>query len=427
MTRPGIGEEKTASRTSAARSRVDLRPIGLHLVAGDVAARVVPPPADALTPDERASLAAREPLSLLRVLGPEGQEGAAAGRKAGRLIREHLAAGRYAERGPVLAVHELRTTTHRQVGLVAGIPVADVRAGVVRAHEQTRAYREERLAAFLDAAGVDVSPVVLTHTPEPAIDALVGEVCHQQPDLEFTAWGGVRHRVWIIEQAAVCDRFHAAAGAITQLTIVDGHHRVAAALRAGDGSSDGHRPVCDEPLLLAELVADRDLRMVGFDRRVHVADIPEAQRILAGLSDVADLTDLGIGPPPRPVGAAEMLVAVADRWWRATFTDVPDGVPDALPVSLLQERVLGPIVGIGDPRTDRRLEHVPGLGDLQALDHSVHAAMTLVFVPRAVTIAELQAVAERGAVLPPKSTYVDPKPGPGMLIHLRAQWGATDP
>lgn len=416
MTRSGIEQVVPASSTPVAGRRVDLRPIDLHLVAGDVAARVVPPPADAISSEERVRLASSEPLSLLRVLGPEGQEGGPAGRRAGRLIREHVAAGHYAERGNVLAIHELLSPTHRQVGLVAGIPVADVHARVVRPHEQTRAYREERLAAFLDAAGVDVSPVVLTHAAQPAIDALVAEVCHRPPDLGFDGWGGVRHRVWIVGDTTVCDGLRVAAGAIEQLTIVDGHHRVAAALRAGERSGD---PEAGGETLLAELVADRDLRMVGFDRRVHVAGIPEAQRILAGLSDVADLADLGIGPPPRPVGAAEMLVAVSDRWWRATFTDVPDDLPGSLPVSLLQERVLGPIVGIGDPRTDRRLEHVPGLGDLRALDRSVHEAMTLAFVPRAVTVAELQAVARSGAVLPPKSTYVDPKPGPGVLIRLR--------
>jgi uncharacterized protein (DUF1015 family) len=420
VTRSGIGAA-SASRSSVDGARVDLRPIELHLVGRDVAARVVPPPADAITSEERALLASSEPLSLLRVLGPEGQEGGPAGRRAGRLIREHIAAGYYADRGPVLAIHELCTPTHRQVGLVAGIPVEDVRAGVVRPHEQTRAYREERLAAFLDAAGVDVSPVVLTHAAEPAIDALVVEARQQQPALEFDGWGDVRHRVWIVDDASRCDEFHAAAGAIAQLTIVDGHHRVAAALRAHEGSGDRGPADRDEAVLLAELVADRDLRMVGFDRRVRVGDIAEARRILTRLSDVATLTDLGIGPPPRPTGAAEMLVATSDRWWRATFTDVPEPLPDSLPVSLLQERVLGPIVGIGDPRTDRRLEHVPGLGDLRALDRSVHEALTLAFVPRAVTVAELQAVARRGEVLPPKSTYVDPKPGPGVLIRLRSR------
>ncbi len=416
MTRSGIDAAASAPSTPVAGRRVDLRPIDLHLVAGEVAARVVPPPADALSSEERVRLASSEPLSLLRVLGPEGQEGGPAGRRAGRLIREHVAAGYYTGRGRVLAIHELVSPTHRQVGLVAGVPVADVHTGVVRPHEQTRAYREERLAAFLDAAGADVSPVVLTHPAQPAIDALVAEVCHEPPDLKFEGWGGVQHRVWIVDDATVCDGFTDAAGAIEQLTIVDGHHRVAAALRARERSDD---PGANDETLLAELVADRDLRMVGFDRRVHVGDIGEAQRILAGLSEVAHLADLGIGPPPRPSGAAEMLVASSDRWWRATFTDVPDDLPGSLPVSLLQERVLGPIVGIGDPRTDRRLEHVPGLGDLRALDRSVHAAMTLGFVPRAVTVAELQEVARRGRVLPPKSTYVDPKPGPGVLLRLR--------
>ncbi len=408
---PGTGAE------TGGGAGVDLRPIDLHVVRDTVAGRVVPPPADAVDPQQRAALAEREPLSLLRVLGPEGQEGAAAGRIAGVRIRELLTAGHYVHRGEVVAVHELRSARHCQVGVIAGVPLADVRAGIVLPHEQTREYREERLAAFLDAAGVDVSPVVLTHRPEAALDEIIAAVMEAVPDVAFEGWGQIRHRVWIIDDASTADRVRRACRPIEQLTIVDGHHRVAAALRTDRQVERG--PATADAVLLAELVADRDLRMVGFDRRVHVADHAEAMHILDRLTEVGEVTELGAHPPPRPEGAREVLAAVSGRWVRVTFTDPSPDPPDSLPVSLLQERVLGPMLGIDDPRTDRRLEHLPGLGDLRALDRSLRQAATVAFVPRVVTVAELQEVARRGHVLPPKSTYVDPKPGPGVVVRLR--------
>lgn len=422
-----------ADQKAAARPAVDLRPIDLYLVDQDVAARLVPPPADALDGDQRARLAAEEPLSLLRVLGPEGEDGAAAGVSAGILLRELRAAGHYHHRGEVFAIHGLVSPVHQQIGLIAGVPLSDVREGLVRPHEQTREYREARLAEFLAAAGADVSPVVLTHPPVPELDRLVATTIERPPDLAFDGWGHLRHRVWIIDEPSVQAGMRRAARSIAQLTIVDGHHRVAAALRAGR-PAEGQRADgrCTEPPLLAELIADRDLRMVGFDRRVHVESAADADALLDRLAEVAALEELGEVAPPRPTGALELVAGRPGRWIRATFVDVPPEVPDSLPVTLLQERILGPILGIGDPRTDRRLEHLPGVGDLDELDRSLRVSPTLAFVPRAVTVTELQEVARRGRTLPPKSTYVDPKPGPGVVLRLRDRserpvTGAIDP
>lgn len=404
----------------AASSGADLSPIDLHLVDQDVADRLVPPPADALDGEQRARLAAGEPLSLLHVLGPEGEDGAAAGHRAGTLLRELETAGHYRHRGEVFAVHELASPVHRQVGLIAGVPLAQVRDGLVRPHEQTRAYRQARLAAFLAAAGADVSPVVLTHPVVSELDGLIALTVEQPPDLAFEGWGELHHRVWIIEEPAVQAAVRRAARSIAQLTIVDGHHRVAAALHATQDPRQA-------PPLLAQLVADRDVRMVGFDRRVHVGDAHDADALLDRLAEVADLEELGASPPPRPTGSRDLVAGRPGRWIRVRFVDVPPGVPDALPVTLLQERILGPILGIGDPRTDRRLDHLPGVGDLRVLARSLESAPTLAFVPRAVTVTELQEVARRGRVLPPKSTYVDPKPGPGVVLRLRERAAAIDP
>ncbi len=393
---------------------LELQRVDLHLVDQQVAERVIPPPADALDEQQRAELVASEPLSLLHVLGREGDDGAAAGERAGELLRELIDAGRYHDRGAVLAVHELATPRHRQVGLIAGIPIEDVRAGRVRAHEQTRAGRERNLADFLDAAGMDVSPVVLTHEPIDELDAALRQVTEREPDVSFLGWHEVHHRVWIVDSADHAAQIRSAARAIDAFTIVDGHHRVAAALTSVDRGSPGA-----PPSLLAELVTDRDLCLIGYDRLVRLEHRDQAHGVLESLSQVAEVEPLTAGLPDRPTGRFEMLVGTDTGWVSATFHDPPEGLPDALPAALLQERVLAPYLGIDDPRDDDRLEYVPGLDDLAALERAIQHGPAIAFVPRAVTADELLAVAADGATLPPKSTYVDPKPGPGVVLRLR--------
>lgn len=397
---------------------IELELVDLHLVDQEVAERVIPPPADALDEDQRAELVASEPLSLLHVLGPEGDDGASAGERAGELLRELISAGRYHHRGPVLALHELATPRHRQVGLIAGISLDDVRAGKVRAHEQTRAGREENLADFLDAAGMDVSPVVLTHGAVPALaDALAG-AAERDPDLSFLGWHDVHHRVWIIDDPGEQARIQAAAAVIEAFTIVDGHHRVAAALTSADRGSPGAPRT-----LLAELLPDRDLRLIGYDRLVRVDDHEQGRKVVAALAEVAEVRPVEERPPGRPTGQHEILVGTDDGWTSATFRDPPARLPDALPAALLQDRILAPYLGVDDPRADPRLDYVPALDDLSALEHALQRAPAVAFVPRAVTAEELLATAAEGQTLPPKSTYVDPKPGPGVMLRLRARSG----
>jgi uncharacterized protein (DUF1015 family) len=393
-----------------------LTPVDLHLVDQEVAERVIPPPADALDEEQRAALLAEEPLSLLHVLGPEGEGGADAGQLAGARLRELIDAGRYRSCGPIFALHELSTPQHRQVGLVAGIPMADVQDGRVRPHEATRADRERELADFLDAAGMDVSPVVLTHELVPALEEVIAEVVERPADLDFLGWHQVHHRVWIVRDPAEQGRIRDAAARIESLTIVDGHHRVAAARASVDRGSPGAPAT-----LLAELISEPELRMIGYDRRVRVDDPGQVGTVLAKLAEVAVVEPLPPGLPDRPTGETHLLVGSHQGWVRASFRDPPGEVPDRLPAAMLQDLVLAPYLGIEDPRSDPRLEFVAGLDDLAILDRCLADERILAFVPRPVASDELLEVARVGRTLPPKSTYVDPKPGPGVLVRVRRE------
>ncbi len=401
--------------TEPAASPLALQPIDVHLVDPDVATRVVPPPADALDDRQREELRTHEPLSLLHVLGVEGDDGAEAGNLAGQRLRELVAAGRYHHCGPVFAVHRLRTPDHQQTGLVVGLPLAAVVEGRVRAHEQTRSDRERNLADFLDAAAMDVSPVVLTHPEVPGLAEVLDEVTSTVPELVFTGWHDLQHEVWVVRDVPTQERIEQLTGQLEAVTIVDGHHRVAAARASAEGDRDRAPRT-----LLAELVAEPELRLIGFDRQVALRDPEELDRLLAGLPDIADVTPLDGVPSSRPEGEHEILLGSARGWWRIELRDPPTQLPDALPAAQLQDRILAPYLEITDPRTDPRLADVPAL---ETLEHEASRLSgeepTLLFVPRAVTAKELLAVAEAGEMLPPKSTYADPKPGPGVFVRLR--------
>lgn len=402
-----------AQRPREDRSRLEVRPLGLHVVDAAVAHRMVPPPLDWLGEESCRAFVDAEPLNLVHVLVGEDQGGTAAGYAAGRQVRDLVADGRYSDVGEVVALHEMRFGAHRQIGLVAGVPVDHITDGLVRPHEQTRAERERSLSAFLDAAAMDLSPVVLTHRPNVDLDALIDELTAGAADVEFSSWGGLDHRVWIVRRPDDIDRVRAACCAIDQLVVIDGHHRVAAAERRG--TADG--------MLLAEIVPDTQLQMHAIDRRVAL-DGQQPDAVLAALDRIATVSPIEGDAPDRPDGPHDVLMLLDGRWYRIDVDDPPDDPVAGLPPVLLQERVLGPVLGIDDPRTDPRIEHLPGtwlLADVAAQHADGALRQTAVFVPRAVRVDEVAAVASLGRVLPPKSTYVDPKPGPGVFLHLRDQ------
>ena len=393
------------------RTRLDLRPADLHVVAEEVAPRVVAPAADAVTDEQRRRLVAEEPLSLAGVFGPEGRDGADAGTVAGDRVRELLAAGGFRHVGPVLGFHELSRGERRQLGLVVEVPVSGWRDGTVLPHEATRSHHERTLADFVDAAGMDISPVALTYRAHSELDELAARATAGRPDLEFVGWGELRHRVWLVRDDAEIEQLLQACGALDQLTIVDGHHRVAAAARRAQRHGGA------ATTFLAALMPDRDLEFASYDRCVELPPDLTAEAFLTRLGEIGPVKATG-GPPERPTTRLEARLYLDGAWYTLRFADAPEEVPEGLGVVQLQERVLRPLLGIEDPRTDDRLVTVPGTEPLAALAQRCSAGRAA-FALAPVSLDELQQVASCGALLPPKSTYSSPKAGPGVFLRLR--------
>jgi uncharacterized protein (DUF1015 family) len=379
-----------------------LTPATLHVVDPAAAPMLVPSGDDV-------------PERFAPILEAEEVGGEAAGRRAARIVAGLLADGSYRTHRDSVAIHEIVREGHQQVGLVGAVPVSLVDRGLVRPHEQTRADREDELSTFLSASGIDLGPVVLAHGRADELAAAIDRARVEQADATF-AVGPARHRIWVVDEPAARDVLLVAASSLAALTVVDGHHRVAAARHRRDGG---------RARFLAELVAADTLRMLGFDRRVHLGGLAPAS-LLERLETVGTCTRLPGVPATRPSGSHEVLVYLDGAWHRLVIADDEHDPVDRLPVVGLQRRVLGPIVGIDDPRTDDRIEHLPGtvpLAERAAATPPTHA----LFVPRAVTVEELDAVVRAGRVLPPKSTYVEPRPGPAVFLrphdHVAADEG----
>lgn len=390
-----------------------LHPFDGYVVAPDAAAEVVAPAYDALTPEERAAHAADSPRSFLTVL-PNAHADEAVLAACRRNLEALLAAECYAPLdGPVVAVYRLDTGAVVQTAVVADLPVDAVERGEILGHERTHPGRVGELIRYLEVVGVNSSPVCLAYDGRREIDELVAEVTTGEPWLTL-ATDELVQQVWLVRGPEQVQRFVAAFEPVSPLFVTDGHHRTEAAVAHASGRGPGPW----DRLLVALFPADQ-LTLLDYNRVVHDVDVG-----VDGL--VGALRERGFHVEPldgatRPSGRGVFSFVVDGRWLRVTApTPAPpvvDGdVGAALDAAILQREVLGPILGVRDPESDARLEHVAGIHDLSRLDAG----------PRSVGVAlhptaldDVFLVARTRASMPPKSTYFSPKARSGVFVVPR--------
>lgn len=385
---------------------VRFAPLELSLVTQGVAHRVVVPPYDSLSADERRELASSEPLSFLHAL-PAVEDDAGRAAAASGLARLRQA-GVFMPEQHGLFVYRFGDGTTAQTGLVGGIAVDDLSSGTVLPHEQTRPDRVAGLVEYLEVVGAGSSPVAMTYRATERLDALVAGVTERSPDLHFATADGVEQTVWCVRGEA--SMLVEAAKSIPHLYITDGHHRVAAAIELGRRRSnrDGHDR---SAWLLSVLFPDHDLRLHGFHR--IVSPFPGVAALLEALRP------LGIRPvgldAVRPAAAGSCGLIAGDQSFVFELPEAGTHLPERLDPNRLQDHVLEPFLGVIDPGMDRRLFNLPGTVSIAEL--AVRAARGVAFVLHPVTMADFMAVSVMGASMPPKSTYFSPKPRSGVFLR----------
>ena len=420
------------------------------------AAAVAAVPYDVVSTEEARALAADAPVSFLHVTRPEidlapdidPHDPVVYRTAVANLSSVRRAAPLVVEAEPALYVYRLRAGAHVQTGLAGCYSLDEYDTGVIKKHERTRPDKEDDRTRHMVAIEAQTGVVFLTYRQTRVLDMATEEVCRTEPLFDFEAPDGVHHTVW---RATGEQTVGLVAGfaAVPTLYIADGHHRAASAARArqtlGRRAENGrstdvvsgarYAPTGAEPRAenMCSTVfsgAERDsfLAVAFPDNQTRILPYNRVLSSLAGASSEAFLHTVSERLPVEPTAQATpdkgtAAMYVAGSWYRLGLSEGVPGIgrdPVAsLDVSLLQERVLGPILEVVDIRTDPRVQFVGGVRGTAELERLVDSGQAAVaFSLAAVTVPELLAIADAGAIMPPKSTWFEPKLRDGLLTHL---------
>jgi uncharacterized protein (DUF1015 family) len=399
-----------------------LRPFRALRPSPENAARVAAPPYDVVDTREARALAAGNPDSYLHVSRPEIDLPEGTDEHADAVYAQgakNLAA--FVARGvlrqdpaPRLYVYAQRMGAHRQTGIVCCASVDEYERDAIKKHEKTRQDKEDDRTRHIDELGAHDEPVFLTYRAARAIDAEVEAVKRAAPEYDLTTKDGVHHQLWVAPAEAGA-RLEALFREVPALYVADGHHRSAAAARV-------HRARAGRPgehdAFLAVVFPHDQMQILAYNRLVRDRGGRSPEALLDALRAVMD-----VEPAPRPEPEAPLSFGVyaASRWWRArvrrgTF-DAADPVA-SLDCSIAQDQILGPIFGIEDPRRDRAVDFVGGIRGAGELERRVKEegwSMALHLFPT--RIEQLLAVSDAGLLMPPKSTWFEPKLRSGLFVH----------
>ena len=388
------------------------------------ASRVAAVPYDVVNTEEARVLAAGNPLSFLHVSraeidlpdgsNPHGDDVYALARKNfGRLKQD---APLVVEDAPRLYVYRLRMGAHSQAGIAGCFSVDEYERDIIRKHEHTRRDKEDDRTRHLLELRAQTGPVFLTYRTRPTIDALIERVMSAAPVYDFAAADGVQHTVWIIEPAEE-QQLVIAFDAVPALYIADGHHRAASAARARRELAGPNRAPGEWDSFLAVAFPDVQLQILPYNRVVQDLAGKSPDEFLQALQARFQVRE----GPAFPAHRGEVAMFLAGQWRTVVLGEPPATAKstDRLDVMRLQETVLTPLLGIGDVRTDKRIDFVGGSRGTAELEARVRSgAAAVAFSLRPVDVQDLMAITDAGGIMPPKSTWFEPKLRDGLLSHL---------
>jgi len=387
-----------------------------------LAARVASPPYDVVSTKEARALASGNPDSFLRVSRPEidlpegtdehadavyakGEENLAELVRRGVLVQDPE---------PLLYVYAQRMGEHRQTGLVACAAVDEYDRDVIKKHEKTRADKEDDRVRHIDTLSAHDEPVFLTYRAVAEIDRTIEDVKRAAPTYDLVTQDGVGHQLWVVPPEAG-RQVEALFREVPALYVADGHHRSAAASRVHarrKGQPGEHGA------FLAVVFPHDQMQILAYNRLVRD---PRGRGPDALLAALRDLMDVEPAPAPRPDAPLSLGVFLGGRWWRARVRpgsyDAKDPVA-SLDCSIVQEKLLAPIFGIADPRTSKDVDFVGGIRGPEELERRVREegwSLALHLFPT--RIEQLIAVSDAGKLMPPKSTWFEPKLRSGLFVH----------
>jgi uncharacterized protein (DUF1015 family) len=403
-----------------------LHPFRALRPAPPVAAAVSSVPYDVVSVDEARQLAAGNPLSFLRVTrseidlppGTDPYSDSVYERARENLVALRAQAPLVVEESPSLYFYRLRMGTHEQTGVAGCFSVDEYEQDVIKKHERTRRDKEDDRTRHIVELRAQTGVVFLTYRGSAMVDAEAARVTTGTPLYDFTTPDGVQHTVW--QAAAAETRATVEAFArIPALYIADGHHRAASAARARAAlQTQVGGGMAEAETFVAVAFPHDQIQILPYNRTIKDLAGRSPEAFLAELRQGFDVTD----GPATPRRRGEVSMYLAGRWYTVDLAAThPEEHSRAsgLDVALLQEHVLERTLGIGDIRTDKRVDFVGGARGTDGLERAVDSgAAAVAFSMYPVTIGDLMAISDAGGIMPPKSTWFEPKLRDGLLVHL---------
>ena len=394
----------------------------------DIASRVAALPYDVYNRAEAKAETVREPLSFLCIDRAETQLSddidtydPRVYEKAVQLLKKRIDDNTFVQDSyACYYIYELTMDKRSQTGIVGCASIDDYISGTIKKHENTRADKEADRIRHVDRLSAQTGPIFLAYRGRDDIRAVISSVKKTDPLYDFTSPDGITHRVWAVREEADIKKIGDAFADTKDIYIADGHHRCASAVRVGlmrreehpgyDGSEEFN-------YFLSVLFADEELMIMDYNRVVKDLNGNSETKILDKLSKLGVFEERS--EACRPSAKGEVGVYTGGKWYSLKFDErlIPDDPVKGLDVSVLQDNVLGPIFDIDDPKTDKRIDFVGGIRGLAELERRVSEDCAIAFSMYPTSIGELFAVADAHLLMPPKSTWFEPKLRSGLFIH----------
>jgi len=381
-------------------------------------------PYDVINSEEAAQLAKGKPRSLLHVIRPEIDLPAGISLYDDQVYAQAVKAFQdfqkqgvlHREAAPCLYLYRQQMGSHIQRGVATVCHVEDYLNDVIKKHEKTRPDKEDDRTRITHELSANPEPVFLTYKDHAEVDKLAAAIEAGKPLFDFTAPDGIRHTVWRITDTAAWIHCFAE---IPVAYVADGHHRSASAARVGlerKAANPRHSGAENYNWFLAVLFPASQLQILPYNRVVKDLHGLDEEKFLERVRTLFQVTEQA---PPKPAGPRQVSMYLARRWYGLAWPEASSGDPvSRLDVSVLQDKLLAPLLGIDDPRTSKRIDFVGGIrgtDELVRLVDSGKAAVAFSMYPT--TVGQLMAISDAGQIMPPKSTWFEPKLRSGLFIH----------
>ncbi len=394
----------------------------------DVADRVAALPYDVYNRQEAKEVVKDNPISFLNIDRAETQFDDSVDtyapevyQKAKELLEGMIADGTFVtDEDKAYYVYELTMNGRAQTGIVACSSIDDYANNIIKKHEKTRADKEIDRITHVDTCSAQTGPIFLAYRANEVINGEVAKAKACPALYDFVADDGVRHAVWKISDAESVANIQNAFAGIDQIYIADGHHRAASAVKVGFKRREANPAYTGEEefnFFLSVLFPDEQLMIMDYNRVVKDLNGNTVEEFMAKVSEVFEVKEVSSQAKPERKGDVGMYLE--GKWYMLTAKDSikSDDPVNGLDVAILQNSLLTPILGIGDPRTDKRIDFIGGIRGLSELERRANSDMKVAFAMYPTSIGELFDVADADLLMPPKSTWFEPKLRSGIFIH----------